>query len=349
MDLSRRPRRAQRVRRAVATIAIATSALALGACGTASEPVAEPASSAPTTASSPATSATSAPAPAETSDALVPEACAGDLAVTSVGTVDAAAGAELSGMVASRAHPGVWWVHNDSGAGPLIHAIADDGRLLGSFDLGSPAVDWEAIAVAPDGDGWSLLVGDIGDNAESRPSVQVIRVAEPEVGPDQAASVTTSVPDAGIVTLTYPDRPHNAEAMLVDPDTGQLVIITKEITGPAHVFVADGEALEAGATVPLDAAGTVDLGGQALISWVTAADISPDGTLVAARTYGGVHLFARESGRSVADALAGTPCAAPPPLEAQGEAIAVDADGRSYRTVAEGETPILHRTGAVSG
>ncbi|MEZ6192975.1 MAG: hypothetical protein R3C45_17010 [Phycisphaerales bacterium] len=37
---------------------------------------------------------------------------------------------ELSGIVRSRAYPGVWWVHNDSGDEPRLFAINAEGRLV---------------------------------------------------------------------------------------------------------------------------------------------------------------------------------------------------------------------------
>jgi hypothetical protein len=325
----------------------AVTLLALVGCGAETEP-APPAAAPETRPTSVVAPATDPPATAPPVD-LFDAACAGHLQATTVGRVAVEAGSELSGIVASRANPGVYWVHDDSGAGPEIYAIAEDGTLLATFDLGSDAIDWEDIAIgpAPDGDGWSLVVGDIGDNDEARASVQLHRVPEPTVGlAEPAAHPAEAQPVDGVdsVTLTYPDHPHNAEALLVDPDTGQIVIITKEVTGPAQVFVADAASIIDGATVVLTPAGSVDFGAGGLTAWVTGADIAPDGTVVAVRTYGGVHLFARTADQTIADALTTTPCDGPTPLEVQGEAVAIAADGRSYLTVSEGAEALVHRT-----
>lgn len=76
---------------------------------------------------------------------------------------------------------------------------------------------------------------------------------------------------------------------------------------------------------------------------VTGGDVSPDGSLVALRTYGQVLVWDRAPGQSVADALAGRACQAPAPAELQGEALAFTPDGRGYATLSEGVNPALNR------
>jgi hypothetical protein len=80
-------------------------------------------------------------------------------------------------------------------------------------------------------------------------------------------------------------------------------------------------------------------------TWGTGGDISPDGALIAIRTYGGVFIWPRADGETVAESLMGTPCEAPAAIEAQGEAIAFDAEGDAYFTVSEGAQPPLYRFG----
>ena len=67
------------------------------------------------------------------------------------------------------------------------------------------AVDWEDIAI----DGKTIYIGDIGDNAAVRPSIVVYRVTEP--------ALTAKSVNATTFTLRYPDGPHDAEALMVDP------------------------------------------------------------------------------------------------------------------------------------
>ena len=75
-----------------------------------------------------------------------------------------------------------------------------------------------------------LYVGDIGDNASRRASIDVYRVPEPRVG------AAASAPAARL-RLRYPDGAHDAEALLVDPLRGDLVIVTK-VLGAARAYRA---------------------------------------------------------------------------------------------------------------
>lgn len=91
---------------------------------------------------------------------------------------------EASGIVESRRSPGTLWLHNDSGAGPRIVALAKTGAAQAIYDLaGASARDWEDLALGPGpvrGQSY-LYIGDIGDNGESRASIDIYRVAEPDV------------------------------------------------------------------------------------------------------------------------------------------------------------------------
>src|SRR5204863_6202834 len=157
-------------------------------------------------------------------------ACRGDLVASTPGTVASNAVTELSGISAGRLTDGVWWVHNDSGDSARVFAVGTDGRDLGQYALGgASAIDWEDIALGPGPTAGVnyLYVGDIGDNAKTRASIQVYRVAEPVVD----TSVTSPPPLqtlTGVAKLTfaYPDGPHDAEALLVDPSSGEMFIVT---------------------------------------------------------------------------------------------------------------------------
>ena len=150
----------------------------------------------------------------------------------SLGTLASPALVETSGVIASRRQPDVMWVHNDSGDTPRVFAISSEGVTRGEFQLaGASARDWEDIALgpgpAPDTD--YLYVGDIGDNTATRDGITVYRVAEPTVEGDASTPVTVD----GVVAmaLTYPDGPHDAETLLVDPATGDILVVTKAAAG----------------------------------------------------------------------------------------------------------------------
>ena len=56
---------------------------------------------------------------------------------------------EASGLVASRAQPGLLWAHNDSGGAPEVFAIGEDGSDRGWSVAGAAARDWEDMAAGP--------------------------------------------------------------------------------------------------------------------------------------------------------------------------------------------------------
>jgi hypothetical protein len=274
---------------------------------------------------------------------LVDAACDGRLVLRSGGALRAAELDEVSGIVESRRRAGVFWIHNDSGGGARLYAVGLDGRRLATFGLaGVEARDWEDIAAGPGpvAGGRYLYVGDIGDNARRRRTISVLRLREPAVDP-AAAPAAGTIRDVDELVLRYPDRAHDAEALLVDPRSGDLLVVTKEVDGRAAVFRASGR-LAAGSETVLRRVATLSLG---LATLVTGGDVSRSGAVVALRTYGSVLLYLRPAGRPVWAAFRRRPCRGLAPPETQGEAIALRTGGRSYVTVGEGVRPPVHRVG----
>jgi hypothetical protein len=240
---------------------------------------------------------------------------------------------ELSGLVQSRTQPGVLWTHNDSGDRARLFAVAPDGRLLGQVAVGGAVnVDWEDIAAGPDpGGGHALYIGDIGDNATARDSVVVYIMPEPRL-----AGTPTSTP-ARQLTLRYPDGAHDAEALLIDPRSGAIVVVTKDFRGTGGVYVAS------------PGAGTLRRSGRLALGnfeAVTAGDVSSNGRIVALRTYDRAFVWSRRRGESLASTLRRKPCAARADLlseEGQGEALALTPTGSAFYTVPEGEHPAIRR------
>lgn len=139
-------------------------------------------------------------------------------------TIDVDRITESSALVNSTAHPRLVYTANDSGDGPYVYALDHEGRLVGTTTLsGVDPVDIEAMAAGTDG---SLVVADIGDNAETRASVQVYRIPQPTRGNHKVS------PDK--VTLTYVGGPRNAESVLYDAAKGSILVVSKEVS--AHVY-----------------------------------------------------------------------------------------------------------------
>jgi hypothetical protein len=283
--------------------------------------------SSPPAASPPTSARTTAP-----STAARPPALCGRLRTRITGRVADPSANELSGLVRSPSQPGVLWSHDDSGAGPVLFGLLADGRVVARPTVsGAQAVDWEDIAAGSAPDGRPLLyVGDIGDNASRRPSVDVYRVAEPRVG----AAATAP---AARLQLRYPDGAHDAEALLVDPLRDDLVIVTKAL-GAARAYRGPAR-LRAGSQT------TLRRGPAIALSLVTAGDVSADGRIVVLRGYDRLAVWVRRGREPLTATLRRAPCLSPTSLaaEGQGEAIALDRRGASFATVAEGSPAVLRR------
>jgi hypothetical protein len=210
-----------------------------------------------------------------------------------------------------------------------VFAVDVSDRVTSHDVPGAEATDWEDMAAGPDG---QLYVGDIGDNGLNRQSITVYRFRPPDPAIDGPAT------DVAAMRLTYEDGPHNAEALMIDPVDEKLVIVTKD-DGPAGVYVAP---LAFADQAVLERVGEVDpRAAIGLLGQVTGGDISPDGSAVLLRTYGGGLLYRRPAGRPVASAFTETACKVPTGVEIQGEAIAFTGDGGGYLTIGEGQDPVI--------
>jgi len=235
-------------------------------------------------------------------------------------------------LAVSTAHPGTFWVHNDSGDTARLFALGAAGAVVSEVAIqGAQTVDWEDLALAPDAQGrQTLYVADIGDNNQKRSSVALYAITEP----DPAAGAKQQA-QAMKITLRYPEaKAYNAEAVFVDAATGELFLITKDLGGYSKLFVAQsrGPAEQEFSFVRSFEFGRGDLAPGTL---VTGAAMSPDGRSILVRTYYTAFLWRRAPGQSVAQAFEGVPCAVPLAKEAQGETIAFGPGG--YFTLSEGK------------
>ena len=228
---------------------------------------------------------------------------------------------EISGITWSRAHPGVYWLHNDSGRGPYLYAV--DGttcRTLARIRVGNiGARDIEAIATGTDPQGRPVLwVGDIGENRDSWPSVRLHAVVEPARLVDQQV-------DAVTYRFTYADIPHNAEGIIAEPDRARVWVVSKQL--------AAGTVWQ----VPLSTARVTravavgDVGGL-----MTDAAMSRDGAHYVIRDYLRAYLYdAPVSASSLA-----RPTRIELPFEPQGEAVTFAPGDRALLVAGERDTAL---------
>ncbi|MEM9192924.1 MAG: hypothetical protein AAGF12_27360 [Myxococcota bacterium] len=260
---------------------------------------------------------------------------------------------EISGIAASRRNPRVLYVHNDSGEPyARFFAIRDDGADLGELRLmGADFDDWEDIAVAQGDNSSFVLLGDIGDNAarEGRPgraTIRILRIVEPLIDADAPAEDRSTF-NWDRINLRYEDGPHDAEALLVDPRSDDIYLITKEEDGQSGVFVARAPefvpATNSVDTIVLERVATIGFGTPIAPGdpYATAGDMSPDGTGILIRSYTMVHGWFGAADVSFSERFTTPSAELPVAFEIQGEAIGFAADGKGYFTVSEGEQPTL--------
>ena len=247
---------------------------------------------------------------------------------------------EASGLVVSHTNAGVMYVHNDSGDTARLFAIDYGGHLLTELNLTkTKVIDCEDIAIGPGpvtGIDY-IYLGDIGDNQKTRESIFVYRFPEPsKIKQGMKQHYHINKPER--IELRYEDTPHNAEALMIDPLSGDLFIATKT-TAFTTLYRASAEDLNTQSAITLHKVALIPLGGLAMI---TAGDISKDGRKIILRGYTQAFFWNREVGQSIPEAMKSDLQRMTLKIEPQGEAISWDIQGLGFYTTSEGKNqPLL--------
>jgi len=229
----------------------------------------------------------------------------------------------------------LFYTHNDSGSEAALYAFSAEGGRVQRWPLpGVEAVDFEGLSAGPCPDqGSCLYVGDIGDNLRRRDRVQVYAIREDEQG---LAGTVLAKWD-----LAYPSGAHDAEVLLVHPQTGRISIVTKG-GEMARVFVAP---LEPGVGQLEEVAVLDEATVGRRLPKLTGGDFSPDGTRVVLRGYLSAWEWVVDPRNDGVTHWKTAPHKKVPlRLERQGEAIAYDSRGRLF-TSSEGSPMPLTRIG----
>lgn len=250
---------------------------------------------------------------------------------------------ELSGLVASRASPGVLFAHNDSGDSARFFALDTQAQPLGRFELeGTTAVDWEDMTIGPCPLGSCLFFGDIGDNLRVRADYAVYRVEEPSLA--VGAPAGTFKVAAERFGFEYPGgEKHNAETLFAHPVSGELYVINKQIAGEPSTVFKFPNPMDSSKTVMLIKVATLlvpELKDQAM----TGGGLSPDGNGLLLRMYNRLVELRLPAGAPFEQIFGAKALTVPVSAEQQGEAVAWRADGRGYFTASEevGVKPTLN-------
>jgi len=267
---------------------------------------------------------------------------------TKIGSVRHKKLAEVSGIAVSRQNPGVIWAHNDSGDSARLFAMKTDGTHLGVFTLpGARATDYEDMAIGPGpvaGIDY-LHVADTGNNRLERTIVTVYRAPEPALASDGPPADAPLV-QVEALPMSFPDRPHECETLLVDPINGDIYLISRDRyanrKGASLVF-RNPAPQQAGVKTTLELVAELSTAFE-----IKGGDLSADGSMILLRPHAAnrrtnARRWTWDRSRTLAQVFAEPGLQVPAAFERQGEAIAFSADGLGYFTIGEGlHAPIYH-------
>ncbi len=242
---------------------------------------------------------------------------------------------EISGLAVSTRQP-VLWLIEDSGNDPEVVAVDYDGEVVARLTLdGTDNRDWEDLALGPCGELTCLFVADVGDNATSAAEVALLRFEEPILPDDDDYEATISFDR---LAFTYPDGPRDSEALVVDQG-GVPWVFSKEGGDFSDIFRLDG--LDPATPAVAVHVKQIQIVHEVVSLGVTAADLNPDGDRLLLRGYFDVREYVLTDG--VGSAAFANSAAVPFEPEAQGEAIAYDANNKQILHVSEnpdGDPPV---------
>jgi hypothetical protein len=223
---------------------------------------------------------------------------------------------EVSGIADSKTAPGHLWAHQDRGNPPQLHLINYDGTVKKNIYIkGARNRDWEDMALA----GRDLYIADIGDNYKEFTEYTIYKLPEPDLGADTVYSFET-------IRFRYPDGAHDAEALLVDPTTKDIFILTKS-DDPAAIYklVFPYSTTEVNTAVK---------SGQLTYKGAVSAALSSDSKEIIVKTYFALFHYKRADA-SIEAALQKLPATLPYRIEPQGEAVTFANNNGGYFTLSE--------------
>lgn len=236
---------------------------------------------------------------------------------------------EASGIDASVINKDVFWTHNDSGDKSRIFAIDKNGRDRGTFWIeGITARDWEDITIGPgpQSNRSYIYIADIGDNKAKYEVKYIYRIEEPRLN----KKINPAVPailKAETIQFRYPDGQRDAEALLIDPLSKDLYVISKREEN-VRVY-----------RLPFPQKTDDIIIAEYVISLkltqITAGDISASGREIILKNYDQIFFWQKNSNQSFKDIFDDPPLLLPYIIEPQGEGLCWSNDGKGYFTLSE--------------
>ena len=256
---------------------------------------------------------------------------------------------ELSGVVSGGKNSNLLWVHNDRDNLPYLYALNKQAQIAGIYNLnlfneeGLMAGDWEDIARMPGeekGD-FYICIGDIGNNPMVSKVYKILLVPEKLVTTNEIQNVEFKT-----IKFTFPNGYIcNNEALLIDPGTKTIYIVSKKVTKDGkllkniHVWslsaVNDYKKVHTAQLVM----NSIPLIEDAKLK-VTGGDISADGELLILVTNKSIaYLWKLNKKDSIKQNLLKTPVKIPLAKERGSEAICFSLDKTKIFTVYDGKKP----------
>ena len=236
---------------------------------------------------------------------------------------------EASGLAESLRYPGHFWIHNDSGDEARLFLVNTKGKTVVTLSLqGITHRDWEDIATGPGaqpGESY-IYVGEIGDNNAQHAYKNIYRLKEPILNNlNEGQTLLSGAVET--ITFSYQDGNRDAETVMVDPLTNDIYIVSKREEQVQMYVMEHPQTLTDTLLLPVIR--------KLPFTWITAGDISADGSEILLKTLTTVYYWKRNHAEPIHETLSREPVQLPYLKEPQGEAIAWLKDGAGYVTVSE--------------
>lgn len=147
--------------------------------------------------------------------------------LTQLGRIEQRSLRELSGLAYSNKHKDVIWAINDGGNGETLFALNLKGQTLAEITIDQVKNwDWEDLdSFTINGESY-LLIADVGDNRGIRKKPMLLLLKEPEL-------TEKTVTPISITVVAYEDGARDCEAVAVDTQLQEIMLVTKRDIPPA--------------------------------------------------------------------------------------------------------------------
>ena len=248
---------------------------------------------------------------------------------------------ESSGLAISRNHPRCVWIHNDSGAKPVLYLVGYDGETKAVVKvLKADAIDWEDMcSFEINGQAW-LLIADVGDNDKKRSAkkhvCKLYLMKEPQV-PQANGLPTISWPVVSTISFEYEDGSHNCESVAVDTHLMEILLLTKAKPQKSGLYRLPLKLDEPNQSL------TAQRFASPFVPYATGMDVSPDNSTLAICTLLNGLIVKRTPNQSWQEACSGTPIPMMLPPRRQGETICFESDNKHLLLNSEKTKQPLYR------